>query len=1106
MGSGPIDREGNMQGRRIGHLMTPGGGPSVSAASTRSAKDLSRVCRRLILIVGLALFASLAIDASIASAASPTATIDPNPAAAYTTAQVSGTVDPADQETYYSFEYSTDPATEGWSFFSYLGPIAAGAGTTNVSGELTGLKPGTEYHVRLAAMNFAEFTEYFSDEPNPTFTTESVAAPSASIDPVTTFTGSTAHFSGTVEANAPAGPLSPAAEAAYQLNWHFECNPACGGLNGGTVKADESSHAFESSYVVEADATSLAPGAAYEVRLVAENAGGPAPAAVESFTTATTPPQIESTNVSPSRSEASLIASINPGGLETTYHFEYGPTSSYGQSTPTRTIPASGVPVTVNANLVGLTPGTAYHFRVVATNALEASTGPDQAFRTFANPSSGDCPNTAFRTDFAATLPDCRAYEKVSPAYKADQNVSYAHAQSSPSGDTVAYAAIGAFADSQGSPLLSQYVATRGATGWGTRSVLLKSPTPLNGNSGLYTDIISPDVTKFMATGGVAAIPNGPENAVSLYIRNMLDGSARAVATVPPPPSPFFELFFGGASTDFNHVAFTAKATLTPDAPAGQSNVYEWVDGELHLASILPNGQPAPETAVVAPGPSAPSGRAMSADGSRLFFTVGPGADTNLEGHPLYLRENGTTTQINASQRTPPVAGTNQARFYTASPDGSVAFFSSPDMLTDDATEAPNSENLYRYDANSKGLIDLTPTADPAGAQSRGVMGTSDDGSYVYFVAAGRLDGAQGSEGENNLYVWHEGDGVKFIGILGSGTEEGFQWNPNFTNVLKPNLSTTTNGRFLVFNTTSSLADEDTGGFRQVYRYDAEEGRLTCVSCEPDGDPATGESEIGKVGGFHSMVQYTRPMSEGGARIFFQTLNPLVATDTNGSQDVYEWEAKGAGSCESEEQNGGCLYLISNGTNSSPAYFAEASPDGHDVFFTTKAQLLPEDEDQLDDLYDARVEGGFAQEGGTQACSGEACRGSAASPGPVPIVGSLSFSQAPRPGVKAAGRATVHGSAGALKVTVTGPGKLAWSGPGLLSKKKQLSKAGTSTIKFSLSRAAAKKLAAKGIYKTTLRLTFTETGAAATTKSVALTFKPPPTRSKKPSKHAGKGR
>ncbi|HEV7495827.1 hypothetical protein [Baekduia sp.] len=688
----------------------------------------------------------------------------------------------------------------------------------------------------------------------------------------------------------------------------------------------------------------------------------------------------------------------------------------------------------------------------------------------------------AFAGQAAAALPDGRAYEKVSPADKSDQGVSYDHSASSSSGNTIAFAALSAFGDSQVGSMANQYVATREPDGWNVRSVFLPQGPIREQVPPPSTQRISGDAAKFVVSGSVAGLPGIPPGVVNLYARNGIDGSARLITTAgPPPPAPTYTPFFGAASTDFNHVAFTGAAALLPGAPADHRNVYQWDDGQLQLASILPNGQPAPDGAVVAPDASEPSRRAMSANGSRLFFTAGPLVDAGTFPSPLYLREHGTTTQINASQRTPAVPGDDTATFWTASTDGSQAFFTAGDQLTDDSTAGNGNQDLYRYDAGSGALTDLTPTA--GGAQVQGVLGdASEDGSYLYFVALAQLDGTLGMPGTANLYLWHEGDPIRFIATL-DALGDGIQWATQTLH--QASRAVTPDGRHLVFTSDLSLTSYDSASFTEVYTYDAVEHRLACVSCDPGGGPATGSAEVAAGDSFANMAQSRRTITDDGARVFFDSPDALVNGDTNGTQDVYEWE-------DNE------VHLISDGTSNEVATFADASADGHDVFFTTRARLTPDDTDALGDLYDARVGGGLPQPAAPHPCSDDTCQGSMSLPPPAPVVASIAFSgrgngpAVQRPAaasVKIGKVAAVRGTKASLRITVNVTGRLAWSGRGLVSGSRKLTRATTSRLTFSLSRSAAKTLAAKRRYKTSLRLTFTPTSGRAATATVSLTFR-----------------
>ena len=115
-------------------------------------------------------------------------------------------------------------------------------------------------------------------------------------------------------------------------------------------------------------------------------------------------------------SEAKLGALVDPGGIAASYRFEYGPTSAYGSSTP---FPEGSVGEGLEAHAVwasasGLVPGSTYHYRLVASNELGTVYGPDQTFTTLTAEQAA-CPNEQRRGGFAARLPDCRAYELVTP-------------------------------------------------------------------------------------------------------------------------------------------------------------------------------------------------------------------------------------------------------------------------------------------------------------------------------------------------------------------------------------------------------------------------------------------------------------------------------------------------------------------------------------------------------------------------------------------------------------------------------------------------------------------------------------------------------------------
>jgi hypothetical protein len=235
---------------------------------------------------------------------------------------------------------------------------------------------------------------------------------------------------------------------------------------------------------VTATVSGLSPDTHEHYRLVASNtAGATSYGADETFTT-TAPPAIDglvSENLTATSAE--LIAKVNPNGLPTRYSFEYGPSGGYGQKV-TGTIAAANEDQEIQARLTELTPHVVYHYRLVAENEVEGkeeggtTTSEDQTFN-FYPPS---CPNENVRQQTKTNfLPDCRAYELVSPN---DANGTQLFAAGPSTGyatNPPRFAYTGLYSiipGSGGSPIDGSgdlYVATRTDTGWVTRYVGLPS-------------------------------------------------------------------------------------------------------------------------------------------------------------------------------------------------------------------------------------------------------------------------------------------------------------------------------------------------------------------------------------------------------------------------------------------------------------------------------------------------------------------------------------------------------------------------------------------------------------------------------------------------------
>jgi hypothetical protein len=621
------------------------------------------------------------------------------------------------------------------------------------------------------------------------------------------------------------------------------------------------------------------------------------------------------------------------------------------------------------------------------------------------------CPNEIFRNGPSSHLPDCRAYELVSPVDKnggsVDGGIQFesqpAPQQAAANGEAVTYASQTAFtsAGAQVSLTSNQYLARRGPDGWATEAI---SPPQIypggeidKGQKALDFSLylgFNEDLTSgFLVSEEPPLSPLAPADFYNPYLRNLGAGSYELLNTTRPPvakPGPVdefhedgFRVTYGGMSADAQHVAFAADDAIAPKAIPGQENLYEWNAGQLETINLLPNGE-AVAGAVLggfdeSGGKSAAANyydsyRLISGNGSRVFWT---GPERNI-----YMHE--------STPQGPRTVQVGSGKYWGASSDGSATFFGKAGGQITPGEHVGG--DLYRYDVNTGRTFDIAP-----GLEMLGFVGASEDGSYAYFAGEGAI--APGAEaGKPNLYLWHstgpESGTLTLIAVLAGWNLEREDW---FAGVQERTSRVSPSGRYLAFDSSAPLTGYDSkplngeceyeasgelrseytgGSCIEVFEYDATAGKLRCVSCNPTGAPPIGDSVVpGTVNfldaseGWQSSSVQQRYLDDNG-RMFFDSKEVLVPQATNGSENVYEFDPDGVGSCALAT---GCIYLISSGTGAGASEFVDASEDGNDVFFVTFDRLVSQDSDELADLYDARVGGGFSLPE-VPACSGEACK------------------------------------------------------------------------------------------------------------------------------------
>jgi hypothetical protein len=751
---------------------------------------------------------------------------------------------------------------------------------------------------------------------------------------------------------------------------------------------------------------------------------------------ASEPPEIRGQGASAiAETEAVLGAELDPHNHATSFRFEYtseaeflehGYAGAAAVPVPDGDGGEGGAFVAVSEPIVGLEAGVSYRFRLVATSRcnpeepeeLCTASGEDARFATYPIPTvSSGCPNESLRTGPSAALPDCRAYELVTPPDTNGRTPTMSEL-----GGTLS--AIGGF-DSQivspdggglvfgseggslpglgGGGYHDTYEALRGSSGWQS---LFTGLSGAQANRALPGGI-SPDHTfsfwHVIGENGTLAV----SGKNSEYIRRATGSADPNCAPATEPEGQFEYVGCGSEGTDpfargrwiapgGGHVVFTTGVEqgassppvqlelCAPPSPVGA--IYDRTPGGSTRCVSVPPAGASVETEAEFEEHSA-NYLGASADGSAVAFEL---------GHTMYAGiGNEETVEV----------ATGATAFGGISRDGSRVFY-----LAEPSKEGIPRGEIFACDLGSgpcAGEGAHPPIQIGSGGEST-LVNVSPDGSHVYFVSPKVLDEAdEGVLGKDNLYLW-DGSSPRFIAVLDpldvSGeTIEGHvfgglgQWVSDAVGQAPSRETgpgndpsrTTPDGRVLVFQSHADLTPSyQSDGRSEVYRYDSEAEpaeRLLCVSCNPTGAPGASNAELqSPVGPLLSSVPPVDPLvhianvtADGGA-VFFQSADRLVSADRDGKVDVYEWEAAGSGACG---RPGGCLYLISSGKSSEDDYLYSVTPDGSNVFFESGDTLVSQDPDKTPSIYDARVDGGFpASSPPPGECLGEACQPAALAP------------------------------------------------------------------------------------------------------------------------------
>jgi len=889
-------------------------------------------------------------------------------------------------EAQWTIQWSAAGPSGPWQEFPGGTGTVTGAGGERAvfkTGELTGLEPETLYYTRGILKQGSRLAEEepgnFEAKPLRPFGAN-VEVESASI------TESSAHLKGAV---------SP---APFETHWRLEYSASKSALGSGAgtlvaqgtitqaeAEALQAATGANSAHL-EANLTGLSPNTTYYLRAVAEDEPEWPPSSgefhhkelissIQEFETHG-PPVAEASATPALRGETMrVLGYVVPHGFDTHYRFQYEATAAA-------------------ADLPGLQPGQTYHYRIIATSPAAAGVTVPGADHTLTVPVPAEpqppqpCENETLRTAVSARLPDCRAYEQVTPAEKggAQQAFSYSNqveagALVGEDGDHLALEQPFVHWGSGQSP----YFFSRTLGGW------QMTPGRAQPEAGLDTyapQLVNPDLTRFaFAAGWKTGVQESPNLEFKAGIPG---GPYPTAASVPRAQAELNHGSLGwvAASDDFSKLILaTTDRTLAGPATATAfgADLYEYAEGALRQLNVTTPGATIGKCGATvvngfaertggSPGQSSDamgsSRHTISTDGTRVFFEAVPSASCSEPPH-LYMRTGGgapgaQTVDIGAY------------RFLAANASGTELLLEAPGAET---------QQILLYATATATAKPLLTLHEHHTSNEQSLITISEDFSTIYLQSRAQLTpdsppptGGEHVGGSTDLYRYDiAAESLHFVVQSGSFVD----------------LAVTPDGRDASWE--GLLPDYYSDGLspRESMLYDGAHNFVECVSCASPFNPEPSLPVAAQIFGNNGVLPTRNGapkaslLAADGHRFFFDTRSTLLPADVDGespesssqsgttvfwspSSDVYEWRANGVEGCTHVQ---GCLALVSSGRGGYLVQLLGADSSGRDVFFTTQEQLTPNtDTDTSIDIYDARSGGGFPpQPPGPVECEGDAC-------------------------------------------------------------------------------------------------------------------------------------
>ncbi len=894
---------------------------------------------------------------------------------------------------------------------------------SGVSASPSGLTTGTTYHYRFKATNASGSNVGINRSFTPAFVLKVQTLPATGIEQ------NKATLQGSFD---PDGiSTSYYFEYGVSTNYGQQTTPVVYGSTPGNA-------------VVGTQLTGLPAGKVFNYRIVASNVNGTTKGPNLTFRTAS-PPDVTGLRASDlTASSAVLHAKINPVGYATTYRFEYGTSPEYGQEIPIpdAAVGAGTTPVSVQQTLTNLQPGFTYHYRVVATNQWGSTTTSDTTF-DYSPPS---CPNDHIRQQTGASyLPDCRAYELVSPAaagsvqlYPGEEMRALAGGGQNPyaelanwvqndglatSPSRLAFLGLAGTIDGLRAPnvlIPDTYISTRTSTGWTT------TLPGIDDSFGQPYGKQCSDSMDLCIDHSASLSGEGTNRAPYLYtVEGVFKG--RLPTNVGIIKGGLDALGYKRLSPNFNHYFFSSNAyegfQSTPGAAfapggltsgAGSAYDNDLSERTVSLISKLNNGEDIPQNGSIPGNGSiayAMEIPAVSTSGSHVLLSTKSGPDGPYR---LYMRVGGGTGVT--YEVTPP--GTEATEFVGMTRDGGEVLFTTPAALEGDDKDTAVDLYLWREADES-----LTRLSKAPGEQALGKEGNKTACGATWTAGcnvqpldperrwAVELEIPPGNPGVpylsmngiDDVFADDSGDVYFYSPEQLDATNFGIPGQRNLylyrngsvrlvaifdTGTTIERMQISSDGSHAAMVTKSNLTSYDNDGFRQMYTLDADSGAIRCASCLPSGQPPSA----------HIQASHGGPFMSDDGRAFFTTKDRLVPRDNNGViLDVYEYvdgrpqlisSGLSARDFTGQSETLG-LFTVPQNTG-----LESVSADGTDVFFSTFDTLVDGDQNgEFVKFYDARTGGGFAEDPVLAPCAAaDECHGvDSSAPAPPPQVSSTNL-------------------------------------------------------------------------------------------------------------------